>query len=124
MLSVSPSNYMSSFEERYIDYKSYYGEGKDAVLGPGWDLAPLRSESDSSQSSSSSSSPPQIQSNGTSLGLLIRSKYQGWERSFELHHDWPVPNIEMPDEILIRNVSVGLNPVDFKRCVIRTKDEV
>lgn len=53
----------------------------------------------------------------TAQCLLIRSMHQGWERTFELHHDWPIPRIQRPDEVLISHRAVGLNPVDFKRCV-------
>lgn len=48
-------------------------------------------------------------------GLLIRSTKQGWDRSFEVHHDWPAPAVRKPDEVLVRNVTAGLNPVDFQR---------
>lgn len=51
------------------------------------------------------------------LALLIRSHSQGWARSFELHRDWPRPStsaVLAEDEVLVRNVCVGLNPVDFK----------
>ena len=34
----------------------------------------------------------------------------------ELIHDHPLPNIESDYGVLIRNVAVGINPVDFKRC--------
>jgi hypothetical protein len=127
MLAVSPPGPSSSFEERYLahqgkDSGSNRAEEpvQDAILGPGWDLGPISSPSPSSGSSSiSDTGYDSTQMSGsselTSSGLLIRSKYQGWERSFELHHDWPIPRIEAEDEILIKNVSVGLNPVDFKR---------
>lgn len=51
---------------------------------------------------------------GTQIALLIRSHSQGWARSFELHRNWPRPAIVAADEVLLRNVSMGLNPVDFK----------
>lgn len=51
---------------------------------------------------------------GTQIALLIRSHSQGWARSFELHRNWPRPAIVASDEVLLRNVSMGLNPVDFK----------
>ncbi|CAO1624410.1 unnamed protein product [Sympodiomycopsis kandeliae] len=50
----------------------------------------------------------------TQIALLIRSHSQGWARSFELQRNWPMPTITSPDEVLIKNVSMGLNPVDFK----------
>lgn len=75
----------------------------------------LTPTSPSSSLSSRSVSPAPPSSLGLSSSLLIRSKCQGWERSFELHADWPVPRIEREDEVLIRHCSVGLNPVDFKR---------
>ncbi|UZJ54026.1 hypothetical protein CBS101457_003346 [Exobasidium rhododendri] len=130
MLSVSPPS-SSTLDDLYfqasqdvVDSSSIYGkEAEDAVLGPGWDISPAPSSSLSFKSSPSSSTPSPASENmyassqsstSTSSGLLIRSKYQGWERSFELHHDWPVPTIENSDEILIKNIAVGLNPVDFK----------
>lgn len=62
----------------------------------------------------SRSSSPGASSMGGS-GLLIRSTKQGWDRSFEVHHDWPAPAVRKADEVLVRNVTAGLNPVDFQR---------
>lgn len=98
------------------------------------DPLPLREDGGSSSSASSSSSrstspsptptspggsssPTTAKESLSSSGLLVRSITQGWERSFDLNYDWPVPAIAAPDEVLIRNEVVGLNPVDFKRCV-------
>ncbi|CAO1632757.1 unnamed protein product [Parajaminaea phylloscopi] len=53
------------------------------------------------------------------LALLIRSHSQGWARSFELHRDWPHPGLLADDEVLVRNVCMGLNPVDFKSLIYR-----
>jgi hypothetical protein len=123
-----------------------YTSQADVVLGGGWDYDegaapatppyvpdPLPSRDDDGSSSSASSrstspsptptSPGESSAAGTaaktlsSSGLLVRSTTQGWERSFDLNYDWPVPAIAAPDEVLIRNEVVGLNPVDFKRCV-------
>lgn len=119
MLAVSPPTDTSNFEQLYSAFKSEMVTTQEPILGGGWD-EPLFSPIPPVPSTSASvlHSPARSRDciESASLGLLIRSKYQGWERSFELHHDWPLPRIENPDEVLIRNVSVGLNPVDFKRC--------
>ncbi|PWN53227.1 GroES-like protein [Violaceomyces palustris] len=57
---------------------------------------------------------PVFQPRQLTEALLVRSCRQGWERAFELHRDWPKPEIQIEDEILIRNKAVGLNPVDWK----------
>ncbi|MCO5565733.1 hypothetical protein L7F22_019407 [Adiantum nelumboides] len=102
---------------------------EDAVLDGAWEDRPQtatlspspittiesRSTSTSEQSSlESSRSPSPSQPLSPSASLIIRSKCQGWERSFELHQDWPIPTISSDDEILIQHKSVGLNPVDYK----------
>ncbi|PWN34152.1 uncharacterized protein FA14DRAFT_124191 [Meira miltonrushii] len=104
---------------------------EDAVLDGAWEDRPLAksatlspspieatseqsSTSQSSLESSRSPSPSSSQLASPSASLLIRSKCQGWERSFELHQDWPIPTIEQEDEVLIQHKSVGLNPVDYK----------
>ncbi|PWN20700.1 GroES-like protein, partial [Microstroma glucosiphilum] len=51
--------------------------------------------------------------------LLIRSHSQGWARCFELHPDWPSPRLSAPDEVLVRNLTMGLNPVDWKSLAYR-----
>lgn len=122
MLAVSPPADTSNFEQFYDDYKGEMATTQEPILDGGWDEPVIVSPSSlPSTSASGSSSPAQngYLGTSTSLGLLIRSKYQGWERSFELHHDWPIPRITKSDEVLIRNVSIGLNPVDFKRYVKR-----
>ncbi|CEH14032.1 hypothetical protein CBOM_01910 [Ceraceosorus bombacis] len=48
-------------------------------------------------------------------GLLVRSTRQGWERSFDLNQGWPTPKLNAEDEVLVKNLAAGLNPVDFKR---------
>ena len=53
-------------------------------------------------------------SGGLSDALLVRSCSQGWSLSFELTSSQPVPAALQPDQILIRNDAVGLNPVDWK----------
>lgn len=76
-----------------------------------------QSSSDSKATSLSLSSPltPAPSSpEDRQLALLIRSHSQGWARSFELHRDWPKPALANADEVLVRNVALGLNPVDFK----------
>lgn len=77
-------------------------------------------------SDSDSSSPNTASRRGSSsddptrqLALLIRSHSQGWARSFELHRDWPRPSTLAGDEVLVRNVCMGLNPVDFKSLLYR-----
>ncbi|PWN38729.1 hypothetical protein IE81DRAFT_79221 [Ceraceosorus guamensis] len=47
-------------------------------------------------------------------GLLVRSTRQGWERSFDLNQGWPTPKLDAEDEVLVKNLVAGLNPVDFK----------
>lgn len=82
----------------------------DAVIGAAYALpSPPESASDDDSTPDS----PDEKALRTEA-LLVRSCHQGWERSFELHHDWPRPALQAPDEILIRNVAVGLNPVDWK----------
>ncbi|CAD6980597.1 unnamed protein product [Tilletia controversa] len=104
----------------------------EVVLGAGWDFerngapstgtASPNTEGITSpldQRSGSPTAPPEVSSTVGAKdlvdALLIRSCKQGWERSFELHHDWERPTPK-PDsnEVLIRNVAVGLNPVDYK----------
>ncbi|KAK0562479.1 hypothetical protein OC844_002692 [Tilletia horrida] len=103
----------------------------DVVLGAGWDFddasrsqaVDLSSPSLSGlaspdQRSSSPTAPPEVSSTAGAKeladALLIRSCKQGWERAFELHRDWVRPEPKAADEVLIRNVAVGLNPVDYK----------
>ncbi|CBQ73385.1 conserved hypothetical protein [Sporisorium reilianum SRZ2] len=100
----------------------------DVVLGAGWtdsssdddDTARRASSSSSSSSSSFSTpstpptfSPPSAPAN-LSDAFLVRSCSQGWTLSFELHPFQPTPTPLSPDELLIRNDAVGLNPVDWK----------
>lgn len=43
----------------------------------------------------------------THSALILRGPYQ----RYEIAHDWPRPNIERPNEVLIRVSAIGLNPV-------------
>ncbi|KAE8214302.1 hypothetical protein CF327_g2269 [Tilletia walkeri] len=107
----------------------------EVVLGAGWDFehngttsagtaSPASPNVDGimsppDQRSGSPTAPPEVSSvvGAKELvdALLIRSCKQGWERAFELHRDWERPTPQ-PDssEVLIQNVAVGLNPVDYK----------
>lgn len=91
------------------------------------DVLRRASSASSSSSFSSPSTPPSFSplashtSITTSLtdsnlsdALLVRSCSQGWSLSFELSPTQPIPRPSHPDEILIRNEAVGLNPVDWK----------
>lgn len=138
MLSVSPPTHtggfgLGDFEElKRAAALALVASPHDVVLGGGWDdvekvqastpstsASPIASSSASlpDDSPPSSPSPEGVTSPLSGSGLLIKSKHQGWERSFDLDHEWPRPQIQEPDEVLIRNVTAGLNPVDFKRCV-------
>ncbi|SPC65949.1 uncharacterized protein UHOD_04688 [Ustilago sp. UG-2017b] len=97
----------------------------EVVLGAGWtDSDPSSSDEDSphcrpsSASSTSSLSHPStpLLSPSTPFNdaFLVRSCSQGWSLSFELHSSQPIPVPSHPDEVLIRNDAVGLNPVDWK----------
>lgn len=90
----------------------------DAVLGAGWDDIPTPSPPSSpSLSGSSASTPPSGATTPPTDALLVRSCRQGWDRSFELHSHWPRPGITHPSEVLVRNLAVGLNPVDWKSVI-------
>lgn len=144
MLSVSPPTHHSGFgpgdweERKKAAALALVASPHDVVMGGGWDdpeeevkeqprtPSPSHSTSTSSLVEQEDHSPPYspsppshdgIASPLSGSGLLIKSKHQGWERSFDLDHEWPRPIIQGPDEVLIRNVTAGLNPVDFKRCV-------
>lgn len=95
----------------------------EAMLGPGWDQPEtLTSGSDSDDGTSLSSLSSSVATGRASStsdatfskALLVRSCSQGWSLSFELHSSYPVPQLISPDQILVRNVAVGLNPVDWK----------
>ena len=97
----------------------------EVVLGAGWtDSDPSSSDEDSphrrpsSASSTSSLSHPSTPllspSTPSNDAFLVRSCSQGWSLSFELHSSQPIPVPSHPDEVLIGNNAVGLNPVDWK----------
>ncbi|KAL9937151.1 hypothetical protein V8E36_004386 [Tilletia maclaganii] len=114
----------------------------EVVLGAGWDFDFDKASSQAGQSKHSSApfastpadssttppspdersgsptAPPEVSSTAGAKeladALLIRSCKQGWDRAFELHGDWTRPAPRSDDEVLIRNVAVGLNPVDYK----------
>ncbi|KAK0548910.1 hypothetical protein OC846_002506 [Tilletia horrida] len=102
----------------------------EVVLGAGWDFEPSNPSASASgsqspttpkspdQRSGSPTAPPEVSSAAGAKeladALLIRSCQQGWNRAFELHQDWERPCLKGEDEVLIRNVAVGLNPVDYK----------
>jgi NADPH:quinone reductase-like Zn-dependent oxidoreductase len=90
----------------------------DAVIDGAWDSSEDKSKKPSESPSQTPSTPSSLASSRSpspsTSSLLIRSKHQGWERSFELHSDWPLPKIERDDEVLIEHKCVGLNPVDYK----------
>lgn len=73
----------------------------------------------SSQASSSSADEGESSSSRSQPALLIRSHSQGWARCFELHPDWPFPKLAAPDEVLVSNLAMGLNPVDWKSLAYR-----
>lgn len=39
---------------------------------------------------------------------------QGFQHRYELIEDYPIPELQSDDEVLIRNAVVGLNPIDWK----------
>lgn len=69
---------------------------------------------------SSDTTLPKVQT-----ALLVHSNEVDWDQAFKLHHDWPLlastPDAQVlsHDEILVRNVAVGLNQVDFKSLVYK-----
>ncbi len=87
----------------------------DVCLGAGWidtDSSPPLRPSSCSSSSSSPSTPGEPVEAEESEALLVRSCSQGWSLSFELSaHRLPTAGA---DEAVVRNIAVGLNPVDWK----------
>ncbi|SNX87297.1 uncharacterized protein MEPE_06007 [Melanopsichium pennsylvanicum] len=130
--------------ERETAHRLLVPSAHDVVLGAGWvDTQALDSTSDgdasdsklgrrvssasSSSSFSSPSTPPAFSLPAQSTDLLASTKYpshsdallvrscsQGWTLSFELTSSHPTPLPLAPDEVLISNTAVGLNPVDWK----------
>ncbi|GAC97571.1 protein TOXD [Pseudozyma hubeiensis SY62] len=124
-------------EEREAALRLLAPSTHDVVLGAGWtnteayedeiDASRRPSSSSTSSSASSPATPSSLlplsqsalasHSNGIAEltdALLVRSCSQGWSLSFELTPHQPVPSALHPDEILVRNDAVGLNPVDWK----------
>lgn len=91
------------------------GSGGDSDNGKGNERSSHSTpRTSASQSPSLGTHSCKLISPATQVALLIRSHSQGWARSFELHRQWPRPTSLAPDEVLVRNVASGLNPVDFK----------
>lgn len=69
---------------------------------------------------SPSSSSPTL-SAPTQTALITPSLSSGWAHCFSLSRTWPLPTSSSlaPDEVLIRNLTVGLNHVDFKSLLYR-----
>lgn len=102
--SVSGGSTLSSPRESSLDRLA---ESADSV------------RSSATNAIASGSSTPSNEAKQTTEALVVRSFHQGWDRTFELHHAWPRPAISNPSEVLIRNVAIGLNPVDFKSVVYK-----
>ena len=106
-------------EEDVVFSAEYHGEWVDEGASAS------SSSSDIDDGNSGHTSPTSVIASGiispkrASSALLVRSFHQGWDRAFDLHHCWPRPTIVKPNEVLIRNHCIGLNPVDFKSVVYR-----
>lgn len=135
--SLSSLSPVYTQEEREAALRLLVPSAHDVVLGAGWtdvesdrdniEASRRASYSSASSSASSPSTPPSCSPLSQSTlytssdkrsdltdALLVRSCSQGWSLSFELTPHQPIPFPLNPDEILIRNDAVGLNPVDWK----------